>query len=84
MKHDHYDNSKEYEALGNHLKQEGIEQKFSKAYTKKSDVLAERYNRTLLDKVRSMLQDANLEMRIWGEAALYAAYMINLTIGKAN
>lgn len=34
-------------------------------------------NRTLLDKSRSMLEDAGLPKSLWGEAVLTAAYLLN-------
>ena len=84
VKRFHSDNAKEYVSMGKYLREEGITQTFSTAYTPQSNGLAERYNRTLLDKVRSMLQDTGLEMKFWGEAALHAAYLTNVTGGKAN
>ena len=84
VKRFHSDNAKEYEALRPYLKEEGIEQSFSTAYTPQSNGLAERYNRTLLDRIRSMIQAASLDMNFWGEAALHAAYLTNVTGGKAN
>ena len=56
----------------------------STPYIPQSNRLAERFNRTLLDKVRSMLHGARLYAKFWGEAALYATYFTNLTIHKAN
>ena len=80
----HSDNAKEYVALGKYLKKEGITQTFSTPYTPQSNGIAERFNRTLLDKVRAMLRDAGLDMSFWGEAALHASYLSNVTGGRAN
>lgn len=80
----HSDNAKEYVSLGNYLSEEGIVQSFATAYTPQSNGLAERYNRTLLDKVRALLQSAGMPMMFWGEAVLHAAYLTNVTGGKAN
>lgn len=80
----HSDNAKEYIRLGDYLKEEGIVQSFSTAYTPQSNGLAERFNRTLLDKVRVMLRSASLPMKFWGEAALHGSYLHNVTSGKPN
>lgn len=62
VKQVHSDNAKEYKSLDKYLKQEGISQTFSTSYTPQSNGMAERFNRTILDKVRSMLHDASLDM----------------------
>ena len=80
----HSDGAKEYVQLGSYLKELGITQTFSTPYTPQSNGLAERYNRTLLDKIRSMIHDAGLSMKFWGETALHAAYLTNVTGGKGN
>jgi len=42
--------------------------------------LAERMNKTLLEKVRCMISDAKLPKHFWGEASLYTVmHVINLT-----
>ena len=56
----HSDNAKEYKTLGKYLKSEGINQSFSSAYMPLSNGIAERFNRSLLDMVRSMLQTSGL------------------------
>ena len=69
----HSDNAKEYVKLGVYLKQKGITKTFSTPYTPQSNGLAERFNRTFLDKTRAMMCKAGLGMEFWGEAALHAA-----------
>ena len=84
VKRVHSDQAQEYKALGGYLRDQGIEQSFSTAYTPQSNGLAERYNRTLLDKVRSMLTDSGLDMKFWGEATIYATHLCNVTATKVN
>lgn len=49
------------------------------AYSPESNGLAESCNRTLLSKERAMLIDSRLGPRLWGEAALYAAHLNNVS-----
>lgn len=84
VKRFHSDQAKEYVALRTHFRQNGIVQTFSSAYTPESNGLAERYNRTLLTKVRAMLVESGLNPRFWGEAALHAAYLHNVTSSSSN
>ena len=39
--------------------------------------VAERMNRTLLEKVRCMLSNASLSKKFWAEALAYACYLVN-------
>jgi hypothetical protein len=39
--------------------------------------VAERYNRTLLDRARTLLADASLPPRFWGEAVTHSAAILN-------
>lgn len=48
-------------------------------YTTKQNGVAERLNKTLLDKVRTMLHQARLPKKFWGEAISTAAYLRNRT-----
>ena len=84
VKRFHSDNAKEYEALGSYFAREGIVQSFSTPYTPQSNGFTERYNRTLLGIVRSLLQESGLPKAFWGEAALHACYLTNITGGTAN
>ena len=45
--------------------------------TPQQNGLAERMNRTILDKVRCMLSESNLPKRFWAEATNTAVYLIN-------
>lgn len=73
------DNGKEYcnynfeKFLSNH----GIVHQTSTPYTPEHNGMAERMNRTLVERARCMLFYANLEKRLWAEALATAAYIIN-------
>lgn len=60
----------------------GILHQTSAPYSPQQNGKAERMNRTLVEKARSMLYDANLKKFYWAEATSTAAYLINLTPKK--
>jgi transposase InsO family protein len=49
---------------------EGVIQEFTIAYSPEQNGVAERFNRTLVEGVRSMLYGSGLSKSFWGEAAL--------------
>ncbi|KAK2414224.1 cysteine-rich RECEPTOR kinase [Trifolium repens] len=55
----------------------GIKRHRTVTYTPQQNGLAERMNRTLLERVRCMLLGAGLPKSFWGEAVNTAAYLIN-------
>ncbi|CAH9052299.1 unnamed protein product [Cuscuta europaea] len=55
----------------------GIRRHKTVPYTPQQNGVAERMNRTLLDKVRSMLSTSGLPKKFWGEAVTTATYLIN-------
>lgn len=55
----------------------GIEYQRSAPYSPQQNGLAERMNRTLLDRVRCMLIDSGLSRAFWAEAINYAARIVN-------
>ena len=57
--------------------QRGYRQEFTNPYTPQQNGVAERYNRTLLDTVRSILTSANVPGHWWGDALQCANYMRN-------
>lgn len=84
VKRFHSDQAKEYVALKDFLNAKGIVQTMSSAYTPESNGLAERYNRTILQKLRAMLIESGLSSRFWGEAALHACHLTNVTPSSSN
>jgi transposase InsO family protein len=55
----------------------GIRHQFSAKYTRQSNGLVERKNRTLIDMARSMLSEYNVSQSFWAEAINTACYYIN-------
>lgn len=80
------DNGGEY--LNNDFKRflidNGIVHQTSTAYTPQQNGLAERMNRTIVEKVRCMLIDAALTLGFWAEAVQTAVFVINNIICKGN
>ncbi|XP_073148775.1 retrovirus-related Pol polyprotein from transposon TNT 1-94 isoform X1 [Henckelia pumila] len=66
--------SDEFDAFCQH---EGIKRQFTTAYTPQQNGVAERMNRTLLDRTRAMLSNAGLPKSFWAEAVKTASYIIN-------
>ncbi|BBG99268.1 transposable element gene [Prunus dulcis] len=56
---------------------EGIVRHFTVRETPQQNGVAERMNRTLLEKVRCMLSNAGLGKAFWAEAITYASHLIN-------
>lgn len=75
------DNGKEFcnDKFKIFMKNHGIVHQFTAPYTPEQNGVAERMNRTIIEKVRCMLYDANLKMQFWAEAAATAAFLINRT-----
>ena len=55
----------------------GIARHKTVRHTPQQNGLAERMNRTLVEKVRCMLFNANLSKHFWAEAVTTAAYLVN-------
>ncbi|PAM64485.1 hypothetical protein CEJ63_19730, partial [Acinetobacter baumannii] len=55
----------------------GIVRHFTVRHTPQQNGVAERMNRTLLEKVRCMLSNAGLGKEFWAEAVTYACHLIN-------
>ena len=58
-------------------KKEGISRHFTVRDTPQQNGVAERMNRTLLEKVRCMLSNASLGKQFWIEAVMYASHLMN-------
>ena len=61
------------------LNKAGIIHQTSCPYTPEQNGFIERINRTLMNKVRSLLLNSNLNKKMWGEALLAATYLYNRT-----
>lgn len=73
------DNGGEYtsQQLKDWCKNKGIKLDYTVVYTPQQNGKAERFNRTLMEKVRAMLYQSNVEKKLWGEAVCSATYLIN-------
>ena len=73
------DNGTEYrnDQFSYFCKKEGISRQFTVRDTPQQNGVAERMNRTLLEKVRCMLSNAGLGKQFWAEAVMYASHLIN-------
>ena len=61
----------------NFCKENGIMRHRTVKHTPQQNGVAERMNRTLLEKVRCMLVSSGLPNLFWGEAVMTAAYLVN-------
>jgi transposase InsO family protein len=66
-----------------HLKAAGTKQKLTVHDTPQHNSVAERLNRTLLEKVRAMLHESGLPKALWGEAVRHTVWLKNRTPTKA-
>lgn len=73
------DNGGEYigKAMRSFCRQKGIKMDFTVPYSPEQNGVAERMNRTLVEKARSMLFDSGIDKSFWGEAMETAAYLAN-------
>ncbi|KAH9770761.1 hypothetical protein KPL71_012475 [Citrus sinensis] len=72
--------SKEFDEF---CREKGIARHKTVRHTPQQNGLAERMNRTLVEKVRCMLFSANLSKHFWAEAVTTAAYLINRSPSSA-
>ena len=56
----------------------GIKHEKTPAHTPEMNGVAERFNRSLVEMMKSMLYEAELDSAWWGEAAMTATYLLNL------
>jgi hypothetical protein len=66
-----------------HLQAAGTKQKLTIHDTAQHNGVAERLNRTLVEKVRAMLHESGLLKTLWGEAVRHAVWLKNHTPTKA-
>jgi len=62
-----------------YLKSEGILKETTTPYTPQSNEVVERANRTIMERVRCMLDDAGLWKKYWAFAVSVAVYLMNRT-----
>lgn len=75
------DNGMEYlsEAVDEYCKNNGIQHQLTCVYTPQQNGVAERANRTIIERGKCMLFDGSLETKFWAEACGTAAYIMNRT-----
>ncbi|KAG7567097.1 Integrase catalytic core, partial [Arabidopsis thaliana x Arabidopsis arenosa] len=66
-----------------YCKTHGIERHRTCTYTPQQNGVAERMNRTIMEKVRCLLNESGLDESFWAEAAATAAYIINRSPASA-
>ncbi|KAG8489761.1 hypothetical protein CXB51_017983 [Gossypium anomalum] len=79
IKYLHTDNGLEfrYDEFNRLCKSEGIIRHLTVRHTPQQNGVAERMNRTIMEKVRCMLSNANLPKSFWAETASTACFFIN-------
>jgi hypothetical protein len=60
----------------------GIRMGFSPPYCPQCNGRIERFNRTLIEKTRTLIKDSGLEKKFWDEAILCAAFLYNRTMNS--
>ncbi|KAG7303823.1 hypothetical protein JYU34_010719 [Plutella xylostella] len=65
------------------LKKHGIRHQTTIPHSPQQNGVAERANRTIVEKARCMLQDAGLDQRVWAEAVNTAVYLKNRSPSRA-
>ena len=73
------DNGREYisNEMKNHFEERGIQFEFTIRYTPQQNGVAERMNRTIIEKARCMILNSKRRKMFWPEAVLKAVYLIN-------
>ncbi|KAI3791603.1 hypothetical protein L2E82_05458 [Cichorium intybus] len=79
------DNGLEFcsEEFNAYCRKEGITRHRTIVYTPQQNGVAERMNRTIMEKVRCMLSNSKLPKSFWAEAASTACYVINRSLSRA-
>eukprot|EP00249_Psilotum_nudum_P000010 c10049_g1_i1 orf=2-409(-) len=78
------DNGGEYTSrrFSNFCEEKGIKRELSTPFNPPQNGIAERMNRTIQERVRSMLSQANLPHGFWAEAVQTAVHIINRSPNK--
>lgn len=73
------DNGREYPSteMKNYCASKGIQYEFTIRYTPQQNGVAERMNRTIIERARCMILNASMSKSFWSEAVLTAVYLIN-------
>lgn len=64
-------------------KEKGIQLQTTMSYSPQQNGVAERFNRTVVEKVRAMLLESGMPKRMWCEAALTSVYLLNRSPTKS-
>lgn len=78
------DNGGEYmsKAFHTYFRENGIKHQTTVAYTPEQNGRAERMNRTLVERAKCMLFDANMDKCYWAEAVNMATFIINHSVNS--
>lgn len=81
IKRFHSDCGGEYlsDEFSRHLRAKGTERKLTTHDTPQHNGVAERLNRTLVERVRAAMHESKLPKTLWGEAIMHAVYVKNRT-----
>jgi hypothetical protein len=66
-----------------YLKSKGTVQKLTVHHTPQHNGIAERRNRTIVERIRALLHASGLPKNLWGEAACHVIWLMNRTSTKA-
>ena len=80
------DNDREYVSheFQDFCKANGTQLNYTIPYTPEQNGKAERFNRSLVDKVRAMTHEANMLKTFWNETVRVAAYILNRSPSAGN
>jgi hypothetical protein len=66
-----------------YLKSKGMAQKLTVHDTPQHNCVAERHNRTIVERIHALLHSSGLPKTLWGEAARHVVWLLNRTSTKA-
>lgn len=80
------DNGGEYDSkrFDKFAKENGIELQRTIPYTPQQNGVSERYNRTIMERVRALLIESGLADNFWGEAVHTAVHLLNIVPKKGE
>ena len=80
------DNGREFvnEEFSKYCRDNGIKHELTNTYTPEQNGLVERYNQTVINGARSVLNESKLGKRLWSEAVLYFTYTWNRICHKGQ